>query len=117
MSVQGKGPCGLVFYEKSNPFYADIINIFSNGSYQLLVQDPTDGKTHQQAHGQTTIDPRASNKIAVIVLNHTIYVYINTQFVVSGRDDNASDGRVGMQCRDATETSTATFSSAQVWKL
>ncbi len=113
--VQG-GFAGIIFRAPlvnglPNGYYSFLIA--ANGSYQL----GTDVVSNSFSAAITT-GLNQPNLIAVVAHDHKIDIYVNKQFVVSGRANGTWAGSIGITAISTSDSPTeAVFSNAKVWEL
>src|SRR5207249_7497671 len=109
--VNGDGGGGFFFRSESDTKYLYVL-IYSDGSYGLA----------DQTHWLTSSSSSAvkaglnqTNRLAIVVQKHTIYLYINSQFITQVDNNTSSYGSVGPMVTYATKPTDVRFEHLQVF--
>ncbi|HEY4032925.1 MAG TPA: basic secretory protein-like protein [Ktedonobacteraceae bacterium] len=106
----GNSVAGFVFRNGNTASYH--FQIYLNGTYELMEQ------THLLASGFSAAVSQGlehSNKLTVVAQKHTIYLYINGQFIAKVDDSSSSYGTVGVMAVDETKVTKVRFENVQIF--
>ncbi len=109
--VHGDGG-GFIFRSDSNMERNERLRVSPNGTYDLVNQTNTlisgSSPAIKQGHNQT-------NQLTIVAQKHTIYVYINSEFIGQIDDWNSSYGTVGMMAVDFGNPTDVRYENVQVF--
>ncbi|HEX3643146.1 MAG TPA: basic secretory protein-like protein, partial [Ktedonobacteraceae bacterium] len=93
--VSGSSDAGAGFFFRSSTsnihWYG--LYLFANGDYRLDYED-TPGTLHFSSAIKEGLNQ--TNRLTIIVQKHTIYLYVNSQFIMQADDNRLSYGLVGV---------------------
>jgi len=110
MAITSGNEGGIIF--RSESATSNCLFLRRDGSYEL------DNQTHELVSSFSPAINRGwhhINRVTIVVQKHTIYVYINGQFLIKADDSSSSYGRVGMIALDWGTTTDLRFSKIQVF--
>ena len=129
--TQGDGG-GLIFRsdaidQNNYPFstHSYLFSVGSNGHYSLsygsigcTCQNATKlVPLKQGTNPAIQTGPNSSNLLTVIADGHTIFLYINKQYVTTVSDTNRNYGMIGVFAQKNNHDTEIAFRNAQIWNL
>lgn len=108
--VQGDGGGGFVFRLDDPNQYR--FRVSPDGSYDLVSQNKTLISDFSQAVRQGL---NKTNRLTIIAQKHTIYLYINGQFIAQADDNSSSYGTIGEMAYDRTTSADVRFEKVKVF--
>lgn len=117
---QGDGG-GIVFQAAQGAFYAFTYCVDSDchaGDYGLhLIQPHSDTRLALAPSSAIRTIPGATNTLAVVALNGTLYLYINQQFMTTVNAPVFAGGSVGLTAYGKFDTTVLTCQETKLWLL
>ncbi|HEX3642664.1 MAG TPA: NB-ARC domain-containing protein [Ktedonobacteraceae bacterium] len=112
MTIVHGGGGGFVFRFNSDHFTGDRLRVSPDGSYDIVNQNKSLVSGYSLAFKQGL---KQSNRLTIIVQKHTIYFYINNQFITQVDDSSLNYGAVGVLALDWGEAADVRFENMKIF--